>query len=101
MAWSKDMPDWLMGLVRCPNSKTKLMLASPCVLRFVKERMERGDLCTKLGRTISAVPTQGLVSEDLGWFYPMIDGIPCLLPDEAILLPPGCPNPSATQGPGS
>lgn len=101
MEWIKDMPEWLMGLVRCPNSKTKLMLASPSVLHFVKERMERGDLCTKLGRTISAVPTQGLVSEDLGWFYRMIDGIPCLLPDEAILLPPGCPNPSATQGPGS
>lgn len=101
MERNADLPEWLMGLVRCPNSKTELMLASPSVLIFLKEQLERGELCTKLGRTISVVPTQGLVSADRGWFYPMIDGIPCLLPDEAILLPPGCPNPSAAQGSAS
>jgi uncharacterized protein YbaR (Trm112 family) len=43
-------------------------------------------MTNKIGRTISAIPTQAVVSQYQRWLYPVIDGIACLLPDEAIPL---------------
>jgi len=60
------------------------MLASAEQLQRLQDQQARGQLITKLGRTFSGPLTQGLVSEDRHWFYPMADGILCLLPDEAI-----------------
>lgn len=45
-----------------------------------------GTLVTVLGRTISQVPTQGLVNEDGRWFYVVHHEIAVLLADEAIEL---------------
>jgi uncharacterized protein YbaR (Trm112 family) len=45
-------------------------------------------MTNKIGRTVSAIPTQGLVSKDGRWLYPVVQGIPCLLPDEAIPIDP-------------
>jgi uncharacterized protein YbaR (Trm112 family) len=54
----------------------------------IHELHRLGVLCTKLGRTISYVPTQGLVSSDGKWFYPIANAIPCLLPEDAWDLKP-------------
>jgi uncharacterized protein YbaR (Trm112 family) len=62
------------------------MLASPTQLQFLQERQERGTLATKLGRTVSGRLTQGLVSSDGLWFYPIEQGIVSLLPDDAVPL---------------
>jgi uncharacterized protein YbaR (Trm112 family) len=43
-------------------------------------------LATKLGRTVSGRLTQGLVSSDGLWFYPIEQGIVSLLPDDAVPL---------------
>jgi len=80
--------DWLIGLVHCPNSRTDLLLASDEVMNRIHELHRLGVLCTKLGRTISHVPTQGLVSSDGRWFYPIANAIPCLLPEDAWDLKP-------------
>ena len=82
------MPDWILGYLRCPQSGAKLLQASQTVLAAVAERVRKGTLVTVLGRTISQVPTQGLVSEDGRWFYAVNDEIAVLLADEAIELDP-------------
>jgi uncharacterized protein YbaR (Trm112 family) len=81
-----SLPDWFIGLIRCPITGSELMLASPTQLQSLQERQERGTLATKLGRTVSDRPTQGLVSSDGLWFYPIERGIVSLLPDDAVPL---------------
>ena len=82
------LPDWILGYLRCPQSGAKLLQASQTVLAAVAERVRKGTLVTVLGRTISQVPTQGLVSEEGRWFYIVNDEIAVLLADEAIELAP-------------
>ena len=81
-----EFPEWILGVIRCPNSGACLSLASAQLLSLVEDRHGRSPMTNKIGRTISAIPTQALVSQDHRWLYPIIDGIPCLLPDEAIPL---------------
>jgi len=83
---TNTLPDWFIGLIHCPNSGTELVLASESDIQRLRDLQQRGQLVTKLGRTISSIATQGLVSADGAWFYPVEAGIPCLLPDEAWSL---------------
>ena len=78
------MPDWILEYLRCPHSNGRLLLATDGELGALSERARSGKLFSVLGRTISQVPSQGLVSSDGRWFYEMNDGIACLMADEAI-----------------
>ncbi len=80
------LPDWILEFLRCPQSSGKLLLASQAVLDDLSERARAGKLLSILGRTISKVPSQGLVSSDGRWFYSLNDGVACLMADEAIEL---------------
>ena len=80
------LPDWILEYLRCPQSNGKLLLASQVVLDALTERARVGTLFTVLGRTISQVPSQGLVSVNGRWFYSMNYGIACLMADEAVDL---------------
>jgi len=80
------LPDWILGYLRCPQSGEKLLQASQAVLNAVAERARERTLVTVLGRTISQVPMQGLVSANGRWFYVVNDQIAVLLADEAIEL---------------
>ena len=78
------LPDWILGYLRCPHSGGKLSKASQVVLDGLALRARDGTLVTVLGRTISQIPTQGLVSTDGHWFYVVNEQIAVLLADEAI-----------------
>jgi len=80
------LPDWILLYLRCPQSGGELLIASQSVLDSLSVRGCSGTLFSVLGRTISQVPLQGLVSANDRWFYPIDDGIACLLADEAIDL---------------
>ena len=80
------LPDWILEYLRCPQSSGKLLPASQAVLNTLSERAHSGTLVTVLGRTISQIPSQGLVSEDGRWFYLINDGIAGLMADEAVPL---------------
>ena len=80
------LPDWILLYLRCPQSGGQLLLASQSVLDSLSVRACSGTLFSVLGRTISQVPSQGLVSSNGRWFYSICDGITCLLADEAIDL---------------
>ena len=80
------LPDWILLYLRCPQSSGELLLATQSVLDSLSVRACSGTLFSVLGRTISQVPSQGLVSANGRWFYPIKDGIVCILADEAIDL---------------
>ena len=80
------MPDWILEYLRCPRTGGKLLLASHAVIDALAVRAGNGTLFTVLGRTVSEVPSQGLVSENRQWFYCIHDGIAGLLADEAVEL---------------
>lgn len=82
-----NLPEWFIGLIRCPNTGTKLTLASPDQLQSLQRHQEQGTLTTKLGRTFFGQLTQGLVSEDGHWFYPVQGSMVFqLLPEDAICI---------------
>lgn len=83
---TKMMPEWLLTCLRCPNTGEPLQLATSEDLARLAELNERGQLCTRVGRTILAIPSQGLVNENRSWFYSVENEIPCLVPEEAIAL---------------
>jgi uncharacterized protein YbaR (Trm112 family) len=83
-----NLPDWFIGLIHCPITGTKLTLASPSQVQWLQQLQKEAGLTTKLGRTVFGELTQGLVSEDGRWFYPLDLGIVSLLPDDAISLDP-------------
>ncbi len=61
--------------------------ASRLLLERLGELHQQSSLVTRGGRNVSGVPTQGLVSGDGRWIYPVQDSIATLIPDEAIAIP--------------
>ncbi len=84
---SDSVPDWLFEFIRCPISCTTLSPASDALLKQLNARHSEKPLITRGGRTISSVPTQGLLSGDGCWLYPVNGQIPTQNPDEAIAVP--------------
>ena len=73
------LPDWILEYLRCPQSHGKLLLASQAVLDTLLERARCAALFSVLGRTISQVPSQGLVSANGRWFYPSSENTPAVV----------------------
>ena len=80
------VPEWLFPLIRCPISRGRLRPAGAELIAWLQQQQTQGVLTTRIGRSVSEIPTQGLVSEDGCWFYPVHRGIPTLIPDEAVKL---------------
>jgi uncharacterized protein YbaR (Trm112 family) len=82
----RPIPQWLLAVLRCPITFDPLRDASPELCQALNELAQRGDLCNKLGVTISSVSPQGLVNASNTWFYERRDSILHLMPDEAISI---------------
>ena len=75
-------PEWLVSLLRCPITGQRLR-------RWERGAAEadRADSWThRDGRSVSDPPSQGLLSEDGRWLYPLSGPVACLVPGEAIEL---------------
>ncbi len=84
---SLPCPVWLLDYLRCPISQTALVIPSPGWFTKLAEFHTQTPLSTRLGRSISEPPMQGLLSVDRQWLYPAENQIPTLIPDEAISVP--------------
>ena len=76
----------LLELIACPETHQPLRQAPPALLERVNARIARGELKNRAGTVLSAALAEGLVRHDERVLYPVVDGIPMLLIEEAIAV---------------
>ncbi len=80
------MNEWLLEIIRCPISGRPLKLADQQLVERLRAQARAGGLTSHKGIAIAAEFEGGLVDQTEAFFYRIQDGIPSLLPDEAIKL---------------
>ena len=76
----------LLDLLVCPESHQRLRLADSELVERVNQGIESGKIKNKAGAKLERLLDGGLLREDGQLFYPVLDEIPILLVDEAIVL---------------
>lgn len=76
----------LLEILVCPDDHTPLTLASDDVIARLNEQVAAGQLKNKAGDVLEQRLEGGLLRADGTALYPIFDGIPVLLIDEAIPL---------------
>lgn len=80
------MNDWLLNIIRCPITGRALEIASPEMVARLREQAQAGQLFSHKGIALDQAFEGGLVDQSHAFFYRIQDGIPSLLPDEAVSL---------------
>lgn len=75
----------LVEILRCPVSRQPVSVATKDRLRALNAAIEAGELQHADGRKVEAPLDDALFTEDGVRIYPVRDGIPIMLADEAIL----------------
>lgn len=78
----------LLDLLVCPENQAPLAVADDALLAQVNHAIGQGCVTTRAGRELVEPLAGGLVRADRARLYPIVDGIPILLVDEAIALDP-------------
>ena len=76
----------LLEILVCPETKQPLMVADAGILGRVNQAIEVEALKNQGGDRVKDRINEGLVREDGKVLYPVKDGIPVMLLDEAIRL---------------
>lgn len=76
----------LIEILVCPETKQALRLAEPALLERVNAAVTAGAVRNRGGEPVSAPFDQALVRQDGLILYPVRDGIPIMLLDEALEL---------------
>lgn len=76
----------LLAMLRCPEDHTLLTQAGETLLADVNNRIRSGQLRNRGGRVIESQLDGGLTKASGDLMYPIVDGIPVLVRDEAIPL---------------
>lgn len=88
----------LLDLIVCPRDRRPLVEADAALVDRVNRAIAAGRARNVLGRAVESPIDGGLVRDDGALLYPIIDGIPVLLADEAIELDRLEPDPSEAPG---
>lgn len=70
----------------CPSTRKPLRMADAAELAAVNRAIQAGGLKNAAGRVIEDAVQEGLIPESENILYPVQDGIPVLLAEEAIPL---------------
>jgi uncharacterized protein YbaR (Trm112 family) len=76
----------LLEILVCPENQTALSAADDQLLARVNEAIAAGKVANRAGRAVEQPLQGGLVRQDKTLLYPIVDGIPVLLIDEAVSL---------------
>ena len=79
---SKEMLDMLV----CPEDHSALALADDELVARLNDAVAAGTLVNRAGTRVETRLDAGLVRADQTLLYPIVEGIPVLLRDEAIPL---------------
>ena len=74
----------LLDILVCPEARTALRMADDDLLRALNRAVEGGAVRNRRGELLTDPVTAGLVREDGAVLYPVRDGIPIMLIDEAV-----------------
>jgi uncharacterized protein YbaR (Trm112 family) len=74
----------LLDILVCPETKQPLRVADAALIDRLNASVESGSLKSRGGEVVKEPLTEGLVREDGTVLYPVRDGIPIMLIDEAI-----------------
>src|SRR3954447_20952343 len=78
-------PD-VLAMLRCPADQSALALASGSLVEEVNQAIRHRLIRNRAGRVLEQQLDGGLVAQGGDVMYPIIDGIPVLVRDEAIEL---------------
>lgn len=76
----------LLDILVCPDDRTPLALADEVLVAHLNQLIAAGKLRNNGGEKVERMLEGGLVRADGTAVYPILDGIPILLVDEAIPL---------------
>lgn len=80
-------PEFL-AILRCPDDRSPLAHADVATLARLNALVAAQRLRNRGGELVAKPIESGLVRADRAYLYPVVDGIPVLLVDEAIALVP-------------
>jgi uncharacterized protein YbaR (Trm112 family) len=80
------LTDKLIEILACPETKQPLRRATGEELRLLEELHSRGELVKVSGELAREAPVAALVREDARIAYPVVEGIPTLLVEEALII---------------
>lgn len=76
----------LLEILVCPETRTPLRMAGDDLLTALNRAVAGGTVRNRGGELLTNPVTAGLVREDGAVLYPIRDGIPIMLIDEAIAV---------------
>lgn len=82
----------LLAILVCPETHTPLRVADEALLARLNRQAAEGKLRNRIGRPVEPPIQGGLVREDGALLFPIVDGIPVMLIDEAIPIEPAQEN---------